>query len=255
MPRGSAETCPSITTDAIILSTRLALDAQRPPHDAPLGIGFVDHDLRQSELPVLIRCRQGSAATCEVAAAGDLDTIVDILRRVPLEEAVKITAYLTSKSRAAAERGSPVAPEIDRLLNVVMQRLDPHQEHGVPRGPPIGGYIDATVRVGTLGMLIKGWLVHDVSDQLREAAVVSLFGRRVLLRRPLPAVGRPDVIEATSGKIASRDPTAGSPSSPRSKISIPRTVSGSSSARCTAGRCGASPSSSDLSRLRFRRSS
>jgi GT2 family glycosyltransferase len=109
-----------------------------------------------------------------------------------------------------AKRSSPTALKTVSVIEQAHRRIDPRRNYGATAGAlPAACFIDCAIRVGAVGILIRGWVLHDDADTVRDITLVSLFGRRVKLDLPLPAVARPDVLDAKPVGITSRNRDCG----------------------------------------------
>jgi GT2 family glycosyltransferase len=131
-----------------------------------------------------------------------------IIARAPLAYARAVIGRLIGDGDA---QGSATLPQdIAAILSVVQEGINPALNHGSERsGTGVECRIEGVIRIGTEGVVVTGWILHDDSDRIEEVALVSLFGRRVVLDSPLPAVARADVIEARAGEVASRNHDCG----------------------------------------------
>jgi GT2 family glycosyltransferase/SAM-dependent methyltransferase len=183
------------------------------PRAVPVTFGFVAFVADPSwdgHLGVTARLRTGGACRYAIANTGDSAQLAGLLKRAPLAYGLAVVAHVLSGYRACRARPGTMPPLLEGWAACVFERIDPQRDYGRGGGhSPVECYVDATTRIGTLGILIKGWLLKEDSDRIDAMAVVGLSGHRVPVPAPLPAVARPDVIKAKAGEIASRNRDCG----------------------------------------------
>jgi GT2 family glycosyltransferase len=188
-------------------------DLFRVPRAVPVTFAFVAFvaDPSWDGRPgVTLRLRAGGVSRCAIAPAGDGGQVVELLRRAPLAYALAVVAHVLSGYRARRAAAQTMPPLLQALATAAFERIDPQHDYGRGVGrATVECYVDSTIRIGTLGILVKGWLLKEDCERFREIAVVGLAGQRVPLQTPLPAVARPDVIKAKAGEIASQNRDCG----------------------------------------------
>ena len=128
----------------------------------------------------------------------EFEGLAPFLNFIASADVEKMLAW-TAKSMAdfgALAAGETLAPALETLLDAVMRRLEARPAGSHPR---ICAYLDAAERIGTHGLVAKGWAVYDRHDTLTSLVAVALSGARAEFPLPLPATTRPDVVAAMGG--------------------------------------------------------
>jgi GT2 family glycosyltransferase len=200
---------------AELLTSAECYEAFDIPRDTAAKYGFVLRlaEPRRDELSRLtleLRLERGGRQRCALSPTGAAGRLAEIIARTPLSYGLSVVRRLTADAREGGPRTPALPPEIGELLTAVHERIDPRRNYGSEGdGASVECQVEGAIRVGTEGIVVTGWILHDDTDQIQEAAVVSLFGRRVVLDAPLPAMARPDVIGAKAAEIASRNHDCG----------------------------------------------
>ena len=101
--------------------------------------------------------------------------------RAPLAYGLSVVRQVLAGRRANDRRHGNLPDEIDALVLAVHQKINSDRNYGSHgNGAAAECYVERVIRVGTAGMLVTGWVFHDDSDRVRELAVASLSGRRVV---------------------------------------------------------------------------
>ncbi len=116
-----------------------------------------------------------------------MSRLVDILAAAPVDYPLRIVARLLSGWRLKAGGSQRLPERLEALAGRIHRRIDRVRDKGSQVGVASPDcHVDVAIRVGTKGMLVAGRLGHDYAEATKEIAVVSLFGRRVVLDTPLP---------------------------------------------------------------------
>ncbi len=157
-----------------------------------------------------VRLEGGGIQRRVLPPAGSVAGLAQLVARAPLAYGLSVVRQILAGRRANDRRHGSLPEEIDALVLAVHQKIDPDYNYGSHgNGAAAECYVERVIRVGTAGMLVAGWIFHDDSDRVRELAVTSLNGRRVVFGAPVPAVARTDVVDAKSEQIASRNRDCG----------------------------------------------
>ncbi len=208
------------TNDPIDLMALAVISTAADRHDvfdAPPGIpvsfgfvAFVAGLAGHADATLTVHLRDGAACVATLAETGNLTLLNDLLDRAPLSYSLPVVAHLIGSHRVATGRHEPMPAAICDLAERAFARIDPLFEYGKGRGGHVlEAYVDASTRVGALGILIKGWMLKDHSVSVTDMAIVSLSGRRQPVPVPLAIVARPDVVAARAGQFATRNPNCG----------------------------------------------
>jgi O-antigen biosynthesis protein len=163
-----------------------------------------------SGLILEVRFRSGEVQRCVLPLAVTPPGLEELLARAPVSYGLAVLRHMLAGWRAVRPRFEELPKQITALATAVQQKIDPSQNYGGGgNGAVVEGQVERVLRVGNAGLVVAGWLLHDDSDWIRDVAAVSLFGHRVDLDTPLPAVARPDIAEARGGQIASRNRDCG----------------------------------------------
>jgi GT2 family glycosyltransferase len=204
-----------LAAEAALLGTAERYEAFDIPRDLAAKYGFV---LRLAETAsggrggLTIELRLGHAGTRRhvLFPTGAAACLGEIVARAPLAYGLAVVRRFVGRDDAGGSPVRTLPPEIDPILDAVHQRIEPDRNDGSERrGTGVECRIEGVIRVGTEGIVVAGWILHDESDRVREVALVSVFGRRVVLDSRLPALARPDVIEERGGAVASRNRDCG----------------------------------------------
>jgi GT2 family glycosyltransferase len=200
-----------LLSEAILLTDRHQLQGFETPRGIPVKFGFVllvpDRPPGTTDgLHVRLRLVAGGTYNCVVPPVGDISQLSDISSAAPLDYGLSIIERLLNAWRSRGGRSQRPPERLAALAGRIHQRIDPGRDHGAHLGHRRADCnVDVAIRVGTMGMLLAGWLNQDCADEVKEIALVSLFGRRVALDAPLPTNYRPDAPEAELGTLARID--------------------------------------------------
>jgi hypothetical protein len=143
-------------------------------------------------LTLEVRLKSGEARRHPVQPTGTAARLGEFLARAPLAYALRVVRRLLTKRHACGPRSRSLPQEVDDLLIAVHQRVDPNRNYGSGGNrATVECYVEGSIRVGTAGIVVTGWILHDDADRLREAALVSLFGTRVCAGSPAAGGGAP----------------------------------------------------------------
>jgi GT2 family glycosyltransferase/SAM-dependent methyltransferase len=195
-----------VAADLLELAVRDSLDLFEAPADATLGFATLLPDVEAGgSIGVSLRFADGAVHRCALPFAGDAAPIGALLAAMSLGFGLTFMARALSASNLRTR-----VPHLQHWAEVVSGHIDPHRNYGSGHGGlPVEFYVDSVTRVGSLGILIKGWLLKTESDRICDLAVVSLSGRRVTVPSSLPAVARPDVIKARAADFPCQNRNCG----------------------------------------------
>ena len=182
-------------TDAPILSRADAHTVFRAPHGLAVTFGFVA--LLAGAPPaasahVLLRLRSGGVLRQDLPATGNLADLPALVARAPQDYALSVLAHLSQGVGLA-----PLPLLIERMAQQAFDQIDPSFDYGSGDGAVAAAFhIDMAMRIGIDGILLKGWLLGNPLDRITDLSVVSFRGHRTAMSLPLPALGRPDVLES-----------------------------------------------------------
>jgi GT2 family glycosyltransferase len=204
-----------LASHACLLVHRSAHVAFGAPPCVPVKFSFVcllpGRSIDQADgLRVRLHGWSGETIETAVPAVGDASRLADIMADVPEADAFRTTEHLLGGWQRTAAESRRLPEPLEQLAERTHRRIDPRRNYGSTIGaPPAACSVDYALRVGTSGILMRGWLLHDETDTVEKIVLVSLSGRRVPLAIPLPAVARPDVLEAKPEDVASRNNDCG----------------------------------------------
>jgi GT2 family glycosyltransferase len=204
-----------LASQAVLLVHRSAHVAFGAPVGVPVKFAFVcllaGRSIDQADgLRVRLHDWSGETNETGVPVVGDASRLADIMADVAEADAFRVAEYLLRGWRRNAADSRRLPEPLVQLAEETHRRIDPQRNYGTTiGGPSVACFIDGAIRIGTAGILIRGWLLHEEADTVETIALVSLFGRRVALDTPLPAIARPDVLETKPDDIASRNRDCG----------------------------------------------
>jgi len=197
--------------EAALLSGRNQIQGFGAPQGIAVKFGFVllvpERSLGKANgLPVGLHLVTGGTYDRVVPPVGDTLSLSDILAAAPLDFALRIIARLLTALRSGEDRSQRLPERLEALARILHQRIDPRHDYGAHFGHPDAHcHVEAAVRVGSIGILVSGWLVPGHADTTKEIALVSLSSRRVVLDTPLPTRSTPDLPECDIGSPAPID--------------------------------------------------
>jgi GT2 family glycosyltransferase len=199
-----------LMSHAALLMQRRAHAAFGAPPDAAVRFAFVallsgrSAD-RTDALRVRLHGRAGETTEAVVPAAGDASRLADMIAALDEDDAFDVGEHMLGGWPRNSDPARHLPEALVKLAGHLHGRMGKRRDHG----STVECSVDAAIRVGTAGILIQGWLLHDDADTIREIALVSLFGCRAPLDMPLPAIARPDVLKARPGAIGARNSHCG----------------------------------------------
>jgi GT2 family glycosyltransferase len=205
----------ALASHAVLLAGRSARRAFGTPPELAVNFAFVllvpgKTVERKDGLRVWLHCASGETRDIAVPAVGDASQLADIVSDLATDDALRVAEHLLGGWRQERDAARRVPEALQALAERAHKGINPQHNHGATIGAGrVECFVDAAIRVGTTGMLVRGWLLHDDADTIEEIALVNMFGRRVPLDIPLPAIARPDVLEAKLTDIASRNRDCG----------------------------------------------
>ncbi len=201
-----------LLADAILLTERHHIQGFDAPRGIPIKFGFVSL-VPESPLAIAAGLRVrvnrlgGGSFEHAVPLVGDMSRLVDILAAAPIDYPVRIIGRILSGWRLKAGESQPLPERLEALAGQIHRLIGRRRDKSSPRGirsPDC--HVDVAIRVGTKGMLVAGRLPYDYAGVPKEVALVSLFGRRVVLDTPLPTRAN---LPTKSGRSALESETAG----------------------------------------------
>jgi GT2 family glycosyltransferase len=204
-----------LAAEAALLCTSERYEVFDIPRELSAKYGFV---LRlaeaesggRGELTIELRLGRGGRRRYRVRPTGEAACLGELVSRAPLAYGLAVIRRLVGDGDVERSAWRTLPQQIDVILSAVHERIKPDLNYGSGRGGTcVECRVEGAIRIGTEGIVVIGWIVHDDADRVREAALVSLFGRRALLDSPLPAVARADVIEVRGDEVAARNRDCG----------------------------------------------
>jgi GT2 family glycosyltransferase len=168
-------------------------------------LGLVHTPVDGMGLPFEILARGGKRFEGRVPEFGNLEPFLEFINTADVEKTLAWTAKLLADAGEHVEGGA-AAKELESLLDAVMQRLESRPLQSSAR---VNAHVDAAERIGTEGLVLKGWVANDSLDPVASCAAVALSGARVEIALPLPATTRPDVVAAMANVVANPRPDCG----------------------------------------------
>jgi O-antigen biosynthesis protein len=164
----------------------------------------------QPGLILEVRFRGGEVQRCVLPPAGTPPVLEEVLGRASVSYGLRVLRHMLADWRAIRPRFGELPEQINAVVTAVQQKIDPDHNYGSGgNGGAVECQVERVLRVGDSGIVVAGWILHDDADRIRDVAAVSLFGHRVALAMPLPAVARPDIVAARGEHIASRNRDCG----------------------------------------------
>jgi GT2 family glycosyltransferase len=204
-----------LASHAVLLVHRSANAAFGASVGVPVKFTFVcllaGRSIDQADgLRVRLHNWSGETIEATVPAVGDAGRLAGMMAEVVEADAFRVAEHLLGGWRRTAAESRRLPEALALLADQTHQRIDKQRNYSTTTGaPPAACFIDGAIRIGTVGMLIRGWLLYDETDTVEEIALVSLFGRRVAMDIPLPAFARPDVLETKPDDVSSRNRNCG----------------------------------------------
>jgi GT2 family glycosyltransferase len=138
-------------------------------------------------LTLTIAYADGTRERCFVPAVGRVGELDRIIERAPLDDALAIVDRVLAAWLRGADAAAPLPSRLAEFAERAHQKIV----------APANGRIETALRIGDSGILLRGGFTATDADHLRQAALVSLFGRRVAMSVPLPAIAANNPDEET----------------------------------------------------------
>jgi GT2 family glycosyltransferase len=201
-----------LLSEAILLADRHQLEGFEAPRGIPVKFGFVLLVPEQSAgtttggIHLRLHLVAGETYDRAIPAVGDISQLSAILAGAPVDYGLRVIERLLTALRPGEGRSARLPEWLDALTGQIHKQIDMVKDHGAHFGRSGANcHVDVAIRVGTRGMLVAGWLIPDDMDTVKEIALVSLFGRRVVLDTPLPSKSTPDMPGLEIGALALTD--------------------------------------------------
>ena len=189
------------TLDLATLAVRSGAAGAGAPATAGFGfLGIFKSGVDAAGLAFETHLSDGGMSADWAPACESLEPFQEFIASNDVEDALALAERLIACVRDAPNPRN--VPHIDTLLDWVAQRIEGDRNaHVADRGA--NAYVDRVERIEGEGVVIGGWLVHGEDDPPVSCAAVSFSGLRAEIALPLPAIRRPDVVEAVYSQIPS----------------------------------------------------
>lgn len=211
----SVDSAVGVTLDlfstAEVLTDRHQNQGFNAPSDVAVKFGFVllvpEQALGKADgLHLRLRLATGETRHCIVPPVGAVAHLSNILDAAPDDYALRIIERLLKAWSSNGSRSPHLPERLEALAQQIHRRIEPRRNFGTQADTPNASYhVDKSIRVGTAGILLAGWLISDQADSIKEIALVSLFGRRAVLGAPLATKDRPGAPATEIGQFARPD--------------------------------------------------
>ncbi|WP_237151725.1 glycosyltransferase family 2 protein [Oryzibacter oryziterrae] len=164
-------------------------------------LGLLPQQRGSVGLTVTLEADDGAALTGLIWPTGNVQDVEEFIGRCSFEAALAAMQRLVDQHRVLFGDNTVIASQIDEVLETFYGRIQKNPLEEASLGMPIAAYLDVAQRVGAIGILLKGWVVHVTQDKMVSVTLKSFFGRQVQLDLPLPASTRLDVVEALASTV------------------------------------------------------
>jgi hypothetical protein len=137
---------------------------------------------------------------------GDLQPFVHHVETINEEAAI---VWIAELHQAVRRIGAPkTAPSLETLTEALLRRMDTSTNllSAAGRG---NAFVDAAERILDVGIVLRGWILHDPNDPIESCSAVSLCGLRAEIELPLPATRRADAYASVGATIPGSRPDCG----------------------------------------------
>ena len=102
-----------------------------------------------------------------------------------------------------------IPAEMERIFDEVLGRLNGAGNAAAGLRFKIQVHVEFAERIGSDGVVLKGWTALGETEQMTSCVAISLRGRRAPIALPLCTSLRPDVVAAKSSQVANLRPDCG----------------------------------------------